>query len=317
MMNNLPPLKPLRAFEAAARHQSFTRAASELCLTQAAISRQIRTLESHFGVPLFLRQNRTVRLTAEGQRLYRAVSMGLAHIASASSEILLAPPPGKLTVGMRLAFASLFMPSRIGGFKELYPDIDLHILATERNPLVGSGGVDIAISLGCEPQPGQHADLLFSEEIFPVCSPYYLARRPRIRNPEDLLHETLLHLHDLNWQGLPWRPIDWPELFRAFDVAVRPGSDGLTFNNYHMMIQTAVGGNGIAMGWLHLVKDLLDSGHLVRPVAATYRIDRRHYLVTDSHLRNSPAVTAFCDWLIEETACFRLPPEPHLRTVLE
>ena len=303
------PLSALRAFEAAARHLSFTKAADELCVTQAAVSRHVRALEGYLGTQLFERGHQKVYLTAGGKRLHDAVALGLAHIATATEDIRQHRQSGKLTVGMPISFASLFMSRRIGDFRSGHPKIDLHLISLERSPVPSTDGFDISVVMDHLPGPGFEADPLFTEEIFPICSANYLGGRARIGTPADLLGETLLHLDDEHWAAYPWPPINWRHWFQKFGVEPASESHGLSFNNYPTMIQTTIRGHGIGLGWRHLVSDYLKEGSLVRPLQETYRVDRRHHLVVPSSSAEREDVAAFCRWF--KTQVQDLDPAAH------
>ncbi len=302
-------MKTLRPFEAAARHLSFTRAADELCVTQAAVSKQVRTLEDYLGVPLFIRTGRTVQLTVAGQALHNAVSLGLTHIAETSAKIRRRQAINRVSLAMRLAFASQFMAPRLGRLKALLPGVDISIVTTEQNPRTLIDSVDIAVVLGAEPQPELEAEFLFSEEIFPVCSPRYLEEHPDLRSVSDIPDQTLLHLDRATWRELGWEPIDWLALLEALGCEREIRGDGLRFDNYELMTSAAVNGLGLAVAWLHLARDQLEQGLLVRPLAESYRIDRKHYLVSHRSRAEEPVIRLLRAWFREETACFRSEAE--------
>ena len=301
----LPPMSSLRPFEAAARHSSFSKAANELCVTQAAISKQVRALELHLGQKLFLREGPKVTLTSDGRNLQQAVSLGLSHIASAAAEIRRKTQPGRMAIAMRLPFASQFMAPRFGELRASFPDIDISILSTERNPLVLLNQVDMAIVLGYEPQPDLFVDHLLTEEIFPVCSPGFVTRNPGLRTVQDIPDHQLLHLDVDHWRDLDWEPINWPVVTRALGVKREVELAGPSFNNYELLISAAVSGLGLAISWRHLCEDLLARGHLVRPVAESYQIDRKHYLITHAAIAEDRTVRRLRAWFVAETSRFR------------
>ncbi len=302
---SLPPMSTLRPFEAAARHLSFSKAADEICVTQAAVSKQIRMLETFLGKKLFIRRGRNVEITGDGEVLHQAVAQGLAGIAQATARIRLKRETGRVSMAMRLPFASQFMASRITDLRKEFNDIDLNIVSTERNPFFLLDTVDMAVVLGYEPQPDLVADYLLTEEIFPVCSPAYAERHPELRAAKDIPDQTLLHLGSDHWRELAWEPVDWPVLARALGAEREVTLDGLTFNNHEMLMSAAVSGVGMAVAWQHLCKDLLEQGHLIRPIEGSYRIDRKHYLVTHAGQAGDPVIERLRQWFVSETACFR------------
>ena len=301
----LPPMSTLRPFEAAARRLSFSKAADEIGVTQAAVSKQVRALEQHLGCRLFLRRGRHVELTSQGQAFFQAVSLGLSHISRATSQVRRHSRPNAISIAMRLAFASQFMASRLVRLREEFPGVAFNIVSTERNPFFMMDSVDMAIVLGFEPQPGLEATYLLTEEIFPVCSPGYLMRHPGLKSVQDIPSHDLVHLSAEHWRDLTWEPVDWPIVAAALGVRRDIEMTGPVFNNFELLMSAAVSGLGLAVTWQHLSKDLLDQGHLVRPFEESYRINRKHFLVTHAESGTNPAIDALHDWFVAETACFR------------
>lgn len=292
----LPPLNSLVAFEAAARHLSFTRAAEELHVTQGAVSRQVRLLEEYLGTALFHRFHRLIRLTPEGRRLQQAVILGLEHIADTAQEIRATRNHAQVTVATTLAFASFWLMPRIPKFRTAFPDIDVRVLATDHEIDFATEDVDIAIRYGEGNWPGLETMYLLDEEIFPVCSPTYLKGRPSPKGPRDLLSETLLYLDEEHWHWITWK--DW---LQSCGVDSPITKRGLRLSNYPLVIQAALTGQGIALGWRHLVDDLLATGALVRPIETTLRSQRAYYLVVPAEQSPSTATTAFRDWILNES----------------
>lgn len=298
-------MSSLRPFEAAARHVSFSKAADEICVTQAAVSKQIRVLETFLDQKLFVRKGRKLEITRKGEVLYQAVSDGLAQISEATEKIRRNQSPNRIAIAMRQPFASQFMASRLIRMKDEFTNVDLSIVSTEANPLHLLDMVDMAVVLGFEPQPGLVADHLLTEEIMPVCSADYAARHPELKTVQDIPDQTLIHLSAEHWRELTWEPVDWPALARALGVDREVSTNGLTFNSHEMLLAAAASGVGLAVAWRHLCKDLLDQGILVRPVEGSYSIDRKHYLITHDAMSNDPIIQRLRAWFIAETACFR------------
>lgn len=291
----LPPLSSLVVFESAARQLSFTLAAREMNVTQAAVSRQIRSLEENLGTPLFTRSHRAVQLTAEGRRFRHAVAMGLEHIASAAGDIRSIISGPKLTIAADLSVASLWLMPRISRFRGVEPEVEVRVLATDQEIGEIDEHIDAAIQYGDGTWPNFRARFLFGEEVFPVCSPEYLAGRPALSTPGDLLAETLLYLDDDHWN---W--VDWRAWLSDKGVHVPPSQQGLQVNNYPMLIQAARDGQGIALGWRHLVDELLATGVLVRPIDTSLRTSRAFYLVTAADRAPTAETLAFCEWVLAE-----------------
>ncbi|MFC6673002.1 transcriptional regulator GcvA [Marinobacterium aestuariivivens] len=289
----LPPMSSLIAFEAAARHLSFTRAAEELHLTQAAISRQIRQLEENLGLALFTRSHRAVRLTAEGRKFQHTVATALELLATAAGDLRHAKPHSPLSIAADLSIAAFWLMPRLPRFREAHPGIDIRVIASDDNTDRLEDGVDIAIQYGDEGGwPRYRRDYLLDEEVFPVCSPAYLARFPWLKEPADLLQTTLLHHEDEHWDWMDWR--NW---LASQGIRLTGQRQDLQINNYPLLIQAAIAGQGVALGWRHLLDDLLASGLLVRPIAASLRTRRGYYLITPDTDRLSPNAQRFCDWV--------------------
>ena len=302
----LPPMSTLKPFEATARHLNFSRAADELFVTQAAISKQIRLLEEYLGTRLFIRQGRSVALTDDGEKFHQAVAMGLSYIAETASQLKPSASLQRVSIAMRLAFASQFMASQLPSLQSEFPDLDLNILTTEQNPYSLLDSADMAIVLGHEPQPHLHADFLFSEEVFPVCSPRYLELHPGFTTPDSLAEQNLIHLRDTHWRGLNWTPINWQVLARELGCSETIGEGGYSLDNYALLIQSAISGVGVAVGWLHLVHEQLSLGHLIRPLKESYLIDRNHYLVMPREsIDNSQEMQYIRQWILDSTAFLR------------
>lgn len=298
-------MSALRPFEAAARYENFSAAAEELFVTQAAISKQIRLLEDHLGVTLFTRRGKNLELTAAGRDLHHAVAQGLNQIAGGSDRLRRESRSNRVTIAMRLPFANQFMAPRLGKLLRDFPEVEFNFQTTEGNPTNLLNYVDFAVVLGHEPQPHILADLLIIEEIAPVCSPDYLAGHPELKTAQDIPNHDLLHLDAGHWRDLPWSQTDWPVVLNQFGVLVEKELSGPSFNNFEMLISAATSGLGIAVGWQHLVKDLIEQGKLIYPVEDKYMIGRQHYLLSRESQAQRPMFKALRSWLLEETKPFR------------
>jgi DNA-binding transcriptional LysR family regulator len=289
----LPRLPGLAMFEAAARHMSFTLAAKELNVTQAAVSQQVRALEREVGTPLFVRRHRTLTLTREGDRLNRAVSMSLEHIANTVDEIRGVTANPSIAIGVTFAVASFWLVSRLEKFRALHPNVGVHVVASDRGFDKIADQVDVGIAFGLGHWDGFTSTLLQRADVFPVCSPKYLRRHPEMRDPEHLANNILLSIDD-NRPGL----MDWPIWFSERGTkACGPIRRTLKFNSHPLLLQAACEGQGVALGWTLLVDDLLASGKLVRPFEETLHTNKGYYLlVRDS--RTTLEIRAFCNWLI-------------------
>ena len=295
LRHTLPPTNSLVVFEAAARHHNFTRASEELQVTQSAVSRQIQLLEDHLGTSLFQRRSRGLELTPEGERLHRAVAMGLEHIANVAADIRRHRTPGELTIATSVTFASYWLMARLANFRAAHPEIELRLVASSPVYDLTAAGIDLAICYGEGKWPGVEAVRLFDDEIWPVCAPRYLGDGQDITSPGDLLGETLLHLSkfDRNW-------VTWEAFLAAFNVTGEPEQRGLTYDNYMVLIQSALRGEGIALCGRRLAEDFIAQGELVRPIKEALKSDRGFFLLRPKEQPMSHSAREFHNWLLGE-----------------
>ncbi|MGH6945406.1 MAG: transcriptional regulator GcvA, partial [Geminicoccaceae bacterium] len=238
MANRLPPLGALRTFEAAARHLSFTRAADELFVTQAAVSHQIRTLEEHLGVRLFRRLNRRLLLTDEGQLLLPSVRRGFDELIAGVERVHQECCSGTLTISTTPSVAANWLASRLGRLQARYPQFEIRLTASSRLVDFAREAVDCGIRYGFGTWPGVRAELLFSATLMPLCSPELLRGAYPLRSPEDLAHHVLLHaLDDVN---------DWQLWLHAAGVHGIDPNRGLKFDSMPLALQAALNGAGVA-----------------------------------------------------------------------
>ena len=291
MARRLPPLNALRAFEAAARHLSFTRAAAELHVTQAAISHQVKALEDYLGRQLFRRLNRALLLTDDAQAYLPSVSRAFTLLNEATSNLLSKHTPGPLTVSALPSFAARWLVPRLGRFRQIRPDIDLRIDPSAELSDFAGGDVDVSIRYGRGKYPGLRTDWLMTEDIFPVCSPLLLAGTHPLREPGDLEHHVLLH-DDGHGDWRTW-------LLAAAADGVDP-TRGPIFTDSGMLIQAAMAGQGVALARGVLAADELAAGRLVRPFALSLPTAYAYYLVCPQDRAEQPKIAAFRDWLLGE-----------------
>lgn len=300
-MNNrpfdVPPLSLMEGFEAAARNLSFTRAATELHLTQSAISRQIKTLEERLGVALFERHTRALRLTEPGERLYATVQSVLQRLHETTRELRVRTSARIFTVTTTPSFASLWLIPRLAGFTGAHPEIDVRISATNDVVDLERGGIEIAIRYS-GPQPTGSAFKLFNEEVFPVCSPA-LIKTQRLRSPEDLARHVLLHYDDPA-RDAPW--LYWATWLQAMGVAHLKPAGALYFNQYDQVVSAAINGQGVMLGRNPLMKRLLKQGQLVAPLGRRAAVPRAYYLMQSTHAAGNGDVQRFVEWVTREAA---------------
>lgn len=299
---DLPSLDLLKAFEAAARHLSFTRAGAELFLSQSAVSRQIQQLETQLGVPLFLRRTRALLLTEAGQRYYRDVSQALHQLREAGAGLQAVRGDRVVTVTTAMTFASLWLVPQLADFQQRHPDIAVHVAADNKLLDLERERMDVAIRYATREQAGAGALRLFGERVLPVCSPKLLARKT-LRTPPDLRNFVLLNFEDPQ-QLTPW--LTWAVWFEAMRTPLPPAKSMLRFSHYDMLLRAAVNGQGVALGRLPLLAALLEDGTLVAPLAqARYSAstrDRAYWLVAAAASRERPEVQTFMQWVRQRTA---------------
>ncbi|MFS2156298.1 LysR family transcriptional regulator [Pseudomonas sp. Pseusp122] len=286
----------LRAFEAAARLRSFTAAAIELGTTQPAVSQQIKRLEEQLATRLFDRIYRGIELTEAGEVLFSHVQAGLQSMDSGLIAVTGHHQHEVLQVATDFAFAAYWLMPRLHRFHKANPDVDVSLVTSERSHSMLRADIDVAVLFGDGRFKQGESRWLFSEEVFPVCSPQLLAgREPPL--PIDVLREfPLLHLRgegSSNW-------FDWAGVFRALKIPQAPAPGQLRFDNYTLLIQAAIAGEGVAIGWRHLVDNLLDQGLLCRPVEATAISAYGYYVVLPQRKRRVQIVQQFVDWLASE-----------------
>lgn len=301
LRRRLPPLTALVVFEAAARLQSFTLAAQEMSITQAAVSRQIRQLEENLGNPLFIRNHRNVALTIAGQQLFEAVDESLERIAQASTEIR-GDASDAITIAATVCMATYWLMPRLDAFQREYPNVALRLFAFDREIDLRAENVDMAITCGSEGQRhGVRLSHLMDEELVPLCSPAYLQGRS-LEAPQDLLGERLLNLDREHWRGFNWAVADWAAWFDQMQVRGPLPPARLAFNNHAQQILACLEGRGIALGSAHMLVDLLDDGRLVQALPQRYATRRGYYLAVNEHSVRPQAVAQLQDWLLSSRA---------------
>src|SRR4051794_12301376 len=294
MPRQLPPLNALRAFEAAARSESFTRAAEELCVTQGAVSHQVKALEATLGIKLFNRERQRLVITDAGREYLNVIRDALDRIAAGTERVLQRQNSGALTVSTSPDFAAKWLVNRLGRFAEAHPGIDLRISATMHHVDFAKEDVDLAVRHGDGKWAGLDVVRFCSEELFPVCSPKLLSGRNRLREPSDLLKFPLLHLDDRK---------DWAQWLEIARVVVDAElSHGPILNRASMIIDAAVDGQGVALARTTLAAWDIINGRLVRPFATALRLSKSYWIVCPKATSTLPKVTTFRNWLLAEAA---------------
>jgi DNA-binding transcriptional LysR family regulator len=293
----LPPLEPLIAFEAAARLLSFTRAGEELHLSQAAISQQIRSLETSLQVQLFTRSHRAVQLTNEGREYQHTVTAILKQLAGATMDIQNVEFNRQLVIGCDQAFAAQWLSPRIAQLRQLLPATALRIVASDDYSESLGADVQAAVLHGNGQWPGFHARPLYAEEVFPVCSPDYPHQQARQDWAGWLLQAQLIDLVDSHWNWMNWRL--W---LGGNDIDEPLANRNLHINSYPLVIDAACAGLGVALGWAGLVDDLIARGQLIRPLKQSLKTEFGYYFICRDSLRDDETIARFGEWLLREFA---------------
>jgi DNA-binding transcriptional LysR family regulator len=291
----VPPPDLLFAFEAAARHLSFTKAAEELSLTQSAVSRQIQALETSLGARLFERRTRSLLLTEAGQRFHQVAHDVLTQLDDAAQKLRGATAARTVTVTTTPGFASLWLIPRLNGYLQANPGVDVRMSASYEMTNLEREGIDLAIRYAPdEEMAGQTA--LFEEAIVPVCSPALAADPARpLREPKDLAAHVLLHSDDAKSSWMEWNL--WLHAHGLHDL--KPAGT-LQFNQYDQLVQAAMNGQGVALGRLPLLRDLLRDKRLVTPFRKSVVSSRGYFVVRSARAAGNRDVKAFEAWLRAE-----------------
>ncbi|KAF1044213.1 transcriptional regulator GcvA [Xylophilus sp.] len=293
MVHRIPPLNPLRVFEVVARTENLTAAAQHLHVTQSAVSRQIGVLESYLGVQLFRRERHGVSLTRAGRSYADHILPAFETIADATDSLPQGSRQGALRVRTYTTFAAKWLIPKLGQFRAQHPNIEVRISNGVPDVDFDRDPVDVAIQFGNGRWPHVQTDLLFHDEIEPVCSPaYFKSHAPNARYPESLLRQRLLVSH--------YRRTDWDVWLQAMDLG-EPAQDSehMTFGSTILCWQAAVEGLGMAMGQTALLATEFASGQLVRPFGRPLRRDPAYYLVRPERQRETRKVQVFRDWLLQ------------------
>ncbi|ASY55477.1 MULTISPECIES: LysR substrate-binding domain-containing protein [Sinorhizobium] len=298
MRRLLPSAASLIIFEAAGRHQNFTRAAAELGMSQAAVSYAVRSLEDQLGVSLFHRVHRAVELTEAGERFHADVSVGLARIQKSAEDIRAKGRETNVTLAASTAFASMWMLPRLNRLREDLPEIDLRIQTGVRDLNLDEEPIPLGIRGGDPAQwPRYHAALLADEVITAVATPAYVEAHGMPKKPADLLRHSLIHLEEP-----VRRACDWTEWFASAGLAYPAQGKRLAINDYVLVIQAVLAGEGIALGWDHLIAGQVRSGALVPVAGHVLRTGQAFYVVWPRSRELNSQAGRIRDWLLKEGA---------------
>jgi LysR family transcriptional regulator, glycine cleavage system transcriptional activator len=290
MRRNIPPLNPVRIFETAARHTHFTRAADELCITQAAVSHQISVLEKWLGVSLFERRSNGLKLTPVGVRYLQSLRQAFDIIEDSTSGILSGPVRPKVTICAYSTFAQFWLMPRLSAFTNEHPDIEVDFLTSIASIAFRQDQADLIITHGIAKPQGIVSQKIFDDIIVPVCSPGFLQKHGPF-SAGRLAETTLLHSR--------YRANDWAEWFSSLGVETE-GRPGLVFSGSTLCYQAAKEGIGVAMGQLRLLDSEIACGNLVIPIDHRLARASGYFLLHSKHALQDPTITALRDWIIAE-----------------
>jgi LysR family glycine cleavage system transcriptional activator len=300
----MPSLRAVRSFVAAAKYLNFTRAAESLCVSQAAISRQIRELEAYMGVELFKRVGRAVELTEAGSIFYDAAYLSFVNIAQAAERTQgLGMSKRSLTICCSPAFSDFWLADALADFMRQYPEIQIQVVCTEQFLQLEPGVYpDVFINKSADPREGYRSIPLFHDLIYPVCTPEYLEQYPEITTLDQLKSHPLLNLTPYGRSQVA-EHLDWGVWFSFFNLDITDPFHGVqyafTANTYNLLIKLVLRHQGISLGWDHLVSPLIKEGRLVRPVREELLMkEKQHYLTFLESKSGDEGLVAFKNWML-------------------
>lgn len=294
----LPPLDYILAFEAAADHGSFAKAARQMNISETAISRKVRLLELHFGLAFFARGHRSIELTPYGRDFLARIAPAIEQLRMASDDLLKTGRQRPVVLAATNSVASLWLTPRLHEFRQANTHLSIMLVASDLDAECLADSVDLAILRGDGDWKGYDSQLVFGETIFPVCSPDFLARNPGVHEAKNLTSASLIEVSSSHTEWMNWHA--WLE-----QIGVKPHrlERPLLFNSYPLSIHAALDGVGIALGWGHLVDHLLDSGKLVRPLGPAHvRTRFGYYLLTRQDHTSFPGRSEVQAWLMAQSA---------------
>ncbi|MER8417519.1 LysR substrate-binding domain-containing protein [Mesorhizobium sp. M1329] len=293
----LPPLNYLVAFEAAAKHSNFTEAAQALNVSRAAISYQVKAIESFVGKPLFHRLNRSVRLTPEGEKMFTVVSRSLEEILDVVLAIENDPQENTVTVTTTTGFSTYWLLPRVGSFRAAFPDIEINLIVADRYIDIDEENVDVAIRYFRDDLIDPSARFLLKQQVAPTCSSTYRTSLKSNSGAEELLSERLIYLEGRKYDARS----KWRSWFRQNGIHVSKLPAGITVDNYANLIQACEAGEGFALLGPPLITEQVRTGTLVQPLKFGLMSIGSFYLKLRNMRTPNSAVGRFCDWIIQES----------------
>ena len=283
----------LLVFEAAARTGSFTRAAEELNVQQPAVSASIKQLEAALGTLLFVRAHKSVTLTHAGERLFNEVESAFTRIHQTAEMLSGRAAQDHVTLSASSAFVHYWMIPRLSGFHAAHPGVDLRLQNSEREPNIDAEGISLAVRRGTGKWPGCESHLIAAEVISPIASPRVMAAAVNLRTVSTLAQHTLIHLEE----PIRERP-GWADFFAHWSAPYQEPRTGLRLNDYALVLQAAIAGEGFAFGWHHVTDHMIDQGVLTRRDEWAWETGAGFYLVWSSTNPLSPQAEHVRDWII-------------------
>ena len=298
MPQSLPPLDLCYTFSIAAKHLSFTLAGEELHLSQSAISRQIRQLEQVTGITLFNRHHRRLSLTTAGEELLVLVNDSVNQLKQWQQNHQHTPSNRQITVAASVAFAYFWLMPKLELYNQLQPDVDIRILAADKNADLYHDEVDVAILYGDDNWPNLKVHRLFGERVMPACSPDFLSQHKQLNEPKDLLTQPLLHLEG---GGNLWSSVDWQSWFKYHGLTLATQHPSIRMNTYPMLIQAAEHHRGVILGWRYITDPLVATGSLTYPLDMELATPFGYFAAMREETQQDALVSEFYDWLIAQT----------------
>ncbi len=288
-------MRSLLAFHIAAQEQSFTRAAVVLRLGQSAVSHSVRQLETVLSVKLFEREVQGVRLTAIGQRLAKRMQLGFAEIQAGLEDAISSQQISVLTLLVSTSLASHWLMPRIARFKQAYPEVQLRVITQDAYQDIAKLEFDLCIPVGGVPEGAYQSWKFVDEVLFPVCSPAWLAEQEPLNQPSDLLTRPLIHLEEHYRHRF-----NWPQYFQYYGLQLNATRKDVSFNDYSIVVQAAIEGQGIVLGWHHIVQPLIEQGKLVAPLKERIQTPAPFYVIAREDKPLSTEAKALLEWLLLE-----------------
>jgi LysR family transcriptional regulator, glycine cleavage system transcriptional activator len=305
MIELFPGLRSLRAFEAAARHLSFTRAAEEMGVTPAAISHQIKEIEDQISVNLFTRTSRSMKLTKAGEILFESAKEALGALERSLVRAHRTQESKQLRVSASPSVAAKWLVPRLDQFMATVPGADVRVDVSAVTVDFTRDDIDVAIRFGLGKYPGLRADRLFQDQVFPVCNPRIITKDKPLKTPRDLLKHTLIHL-DWEAQGSPWP--NWRMWMQASGIKDFDDNAGLHFGHTALTVQAAIDGMGVALGDSNLVADDLAAGRLVKPFELSLKAPANfaYWIIAPEETADVPMIKAFREWCLAQARATEL-----------